>query len=293
MNATVSLAPGLVSLRAANPSPLTGSGTNTYILGHEDLAVIDPGPDLDSHLAAILFEARGRRISRILITHAHLDHSALSPRLAAATGAEVMAFGGARDGISPRMARLGAGLATTGEGLDLGFAPDRRLADGETISGADWTLRTIHTPGHLGCHICLAWGDLLFSGDHVMAWSTSIVSPPEGDMGAYLQALRRLSQTHWLRLFPGHGDPVDNPEVRISELLAHRLARETQILEALATGSATPAELTAKVYHDTPRSLWPAAARNVLAHLLDLEERSLVTADPSPGPNARFCRAGF
>lgn len=291
MNAAVALAPALVSLRAANPSPLTGTGTNTYVLGQEELAVIDPGPDLDAHLAAILAEARGRRIGWIVVTHAHLDHSALAPRLAAATGAEVLAFGAARDGISPRMAALGAGLATTGEGLDLGFAPDRRLADGETISGADWTLRAIHTPGHLGSHICLAWGDLLFSGDHVMGWSTSIVSPPEGDMGAYLKALRRLSQTQWRKLFPGHGDPVEDPQARICELLAHRLSREAQILEALAAGLATPAALTAKVYHDTPRALWPAAARNVLAHLLDLEERSLVTADPSPGPTARFYRA--
>jgi glyoxylase-like metal-dependent hydrolase (beta-lactamase superfamily II) len=288
MTAAATLAPGLVALRAANPSPLTGPGTNTYVIGQDELAVIDPGPDLYMHHAAILGLARGRRITRIVVTHAHLDHSALVPRLAAATGAEVLAFGDALDGISPRMADLSAGLSATGEGLDLGFTPDRRLADGETVEGPDWTLRAIHTPGHLGSHICLAWGDLLFSGDHVMGWSTSLVSPPEGDMGDYMQSLHRLAASRWNLLLPGHGDPVRDPAARIAELIAHRLQREAQILQALSAGPATPVALTAMVYRDTPRTLWPAAARNVLAHLLDLEDRSLVVADPSPGPNARF-----
>ena len=131
-------------------------------------------------------------LTRIVVTHAHRDHSALAPRLAARSGAEVLAFGRARDGMSPRMAALAAGLTASAEGLDLAFAPDRRLADGDRISGPDWQLRVLHTPGHLGTHLCLALGDVLFTGDHVMGWATSIVSPPEGDMGDYMASLDKL-----------------------------------------------------------------------------------------------------
>jgi hydroxyacylglutathione hydrolase len=288
MTGLVFLAPGLVRLRAANPSALTGSGTNTYILGTTELAVIDPGPDLDSHLAAILAVSGQRPITRILVTHAHLDHSALAGRLSRHSGAEVLAFGTARDGISPRMAALGPRLGQTGEGLDLAFTPDRHLADGDHVTGPDWTLQVLHTPGHLGGHICLALGDILFSGDHVMGWSSTIVSPPEGDMGHYMASLDRLGMTGWSRLLPGHGDPVEDPATRIAELAAHRRLREAQILMALEAGPATPAELTERIYHDTAPALWPAARRNILAHLIDLQARSQVSATPGIGPDARF-----
>ncbi len=288
MTEAFEIAPGLRRLRAANPSPLTGTGTNTYLLGTADLAVIDPGPDLDGHLEAILAAAQGQRITRIVVTHAHRDHSALAPRLADATGAATLAFGTARDGTSPRMAALAARLPSTGEGLDLTFAPDQRLADGDRLSGPDWDLQALHTPGHLGGHLCLATGDLLFSGDHVMGWATSIVSPPEGDMGAYMASLSRLAATRWRCLLPGHGDPVEDPMARIGELIAHRLGREAQILDALASGTSTAAGLTARLYQDTPRALWPAAERNVLAHLLDLADRNLVAPQTELGPQAKF-----
>jgi glyoxylase-like metal-dependent hydrolase (beta-lactamase superfamily II) len=284
------IAPAVRRLRAPNPSPLTGTGTNTYLVGATDLAVIDPGPDIDAHLDAILGATLQQRIVSIVVTHAHRDHSALAARLAARIGAEVLAFGSANDGINPRMAALTANLPRTGEGLDFGFAPDRRLGEGDRISGPGWDLSVLHTPGHLGGHICLALGDLLFSGDHVMGWASSIVSPPEGDMGAYMASLARLATLRWQRLLPGHGEPVEDPAARIAELIAHRQTREAQILAALDQHPATTAALTAHIYHDVPSTLWPAAERNVLAHLLDLSERNLVAPRPALTPDAEFHR---
>lgn len=285
---SVALPQGVARVRAPNPSPLTGTGTNSYLVGTEILSVIDPGPDLPEHLDALLQAIAGRPVAQIIVTHPHRDHSALAPHLAAVTGAEVLAFGTARDGISPAMAALPC--EPTGEGLDIGFAPDRRLAEGSLVGPPGHPLRVLHTPGHLGSHICLAYGNILFSGDHVMGWATSIVSPPEGDMGAYMASLRRLARRQWSLLLPGHGDPVTDPAARLSELVAHRERREAQILAALDQGSASPADLTARIYHDTPRHLWPAAERNVLAHLLDLAARNEVAAFPTLAPGAQFHR---
>jgi hydroxyacylglutathione hydrolase len=283
MTAPVQISSGLWRLRADNPSPLTGTGTNTYLVGTDEVAVIDPGPDLYAHLAAILQATGGRRVAAIVVTHAHRDHSALAPRLAAATGAELLAFGGALDGISPAMAALGEGLGGSGEGLDLAFTPDRRLADGDVVTGLDWTLRVIHTPGHLGGHVCLAAGRTLISGDHVMGWSTSVVSPPEGDMGDYMASLDRLGQELWDLALPGHGEPVTDPMARIAELAAHRRMREAQVLDQLAVRPGTAAGLAERIYTDLAPGLLPAATRNVLAHLIDLSSRNRVTADPGIG----------
>lgn len=290
MTAGVSLAPGLAQLVAPNPSPLTASGTNTYLLGQDELTVIDPGPDLDAHLAAILAFAAGRKIARIIVTHSHRDHSGLAPRLAATTRAETLAFGSANDGISPAMAALAANLPQAGEGLDTGFSPDRRLVDGALLPAPEQPLRVLHTPGHLGNHICLAWGDWLFSGDHVMGWASSIVIPPQGDMGAYRDSLRRLQKSDWQRFLPGHGPAVTDPAARLAELLAHRQLREDQILAALASGPATAATLRARIYIDTPPALWPAAEQNVLAHLIDLALRDRVASKGPPAPTALFHR---
>jgi hydroxyacylglutathione hydrolase len=283
--------PPIRRLRAENPSPLTGTGTNTWLVGASALAVIDPGPDDPLHLQAIQAAlAPGQHVSHILVTHAHRDHSALAPRLASATGAPILAFGTATEGRSALMTRLAATLTTQGEGLDTAFIPDRRLVDGESVVGPDWDLTALHTPGHLGGHLCLALGDQLFSGDHVMGWATSIVSPPEGDMGAYMASLDRLAARTWRRFLPGHGEPVENPAERLQQLIAHRRQREQQILQALAEGLSRIPALTARIYHDVPRHLLPAAERNVFAHLIDLASRNQIQAQPTLRPDADYSR---
>ena len=282
--------PPIRRLLAPNPSPLTGTGTNTYLVGATELVVIDSGPDHDDHLAAILAQVAGRPVARIVVTHAHRDHSALAPRLAALTGAELLAFGTAAEGRSPRMQAWADRLPPSAEGLDPTFTPDHRLADGDRLTGPDWELSVLHTPGHLGGHICLALGETLFSGDHVMGWSTSIVAPPDGDMSDYMAALHRLAEGPWRRLLPGHGDPVEDPALRLAQLIRHRQDREAAVLAALTTGPATPTGLTARLYQDTPRHLWPAARQNVLAHLIDLAGRSLVAAEADASADPVFRR---
>ena len=273
---------------APNPSAMTHTGTNTWIVGQGAVAVIDPGPALAAHLVAIMAAlAPGETVSHILVTHAHADHSALAPALRAATGAPVLAFGTATAGRSARMAAF-AGMPGGGEGLDHGFAPDIPLADGDQVNGSGWYLTALHTPGHIGGHLCFALGEQLFSGDHVMGWAPSLVSPPDGDMAAYMASLRHLATGPWTRLLPGHGDPVDDPAARIAALLSHRRGREAQILQALSGGPLTLPALVAVVYAHTLPALHPAASRNALAHLIDLADRHLVTATPTLSPAATF-----
>ena len=280
--------PGLRSVLAPNPSPMTHWGTNTFLLGEGEVAVIDPGPALPAHLAAILAALQpGERISHIFVTHAHLDHSPLARPLAESTEAEVLAFGDARAGLSPRMADV-QGLGG-GEGLDLGFTPDRCLQDGEVVTGHSWALEVLHTPGHLGSHICLGWGDRLFTGDHVMGWAPSLVSPPEGDMTDYMASLARLAQRPWLRFYPAHGAAIEAPATRLRALITHRQNREALILQALTQPRPLEA-LLADVYHDTAPALLPAARRNLLAHLLDLLHRNEISQENKPLTEARFHR---
>jgi hydroxyacylglutathione hydrolase len=267
---------------------MTHTGTNTWIVGQGRVAVIDPGPAIARHLQAILAALDpGETVSHILVTHAHADHSALAPALQAATGAPVLAFGGATSGRSPRMAGFDAGIGG-GEGLDHGFAPDTLLADGDIVSGSDWHLQALHTPGHIGGHLCLALGTQVFTGDHVMGWAPSLVSPPDGDMAAYMASLARLASDRWTRFLPGHGDVVEDPAGRLTALTAHRRTREAQILQALTEAPATLPALVARIYADTPPALHPAARRNALAHLIDLTDRGLTTAQPTLSATATF-----
>jgi hydroxyacylglutathione hydrolase len=267
----VALAPGLLRVLAPNPGPMTHSGTNTYLLGETSLAVIDPGPDDPCHLAALRAAIAGRAVSHILVTHAHLDHAPLAAPLARETGAPVLAYGAARAGRSAVMAQLArAGPIGGGEGVDAGFAPDQSLCDGDTVAGDGWALRALHTPGHMGNHLCFLWGDTAFSGDHVMGWATSLVSPPDGDLTDFMASLARLAATGVRRLWPGHGAQVADAQARIAALKTHREGRTAQIRAALAKSPGTPAEIAARVYTDVPAALRPAAERNVLAHLVAL-----------------------
>jgi len=269
---------------------MTHTGTNTWIVGQGTVAVIDPGPALPAHLAAILAALSPHEtVSHILVTHAHADHSALAPALSKAVSAPVLAFGPATSGRSARMAALAAGgLAGGGEGLDHGFAPDALLTDGQVVQGTGWALTVLHTPGHIGGHLCLALGAQLFTGDHVMGWAPSLVSPPDGDMAAYMASLHRMGAGNWGRFLPGHGDPVEDPATRLATLIAHRRGREAQILQTLSSGPLTLAALVSTVYADTAPTLHPAAMSNALAHLIDLTDRHLVMASPTLSPAATF-----
>ncbi|WP_436399410.1 MBL fold metallo-hydrolase [Roseobacter sp. S98] len=286
----VSLGPMLRRIVAPNPSPMTWRGTNTYLVGASHVAVIDPGPDNDAHLQAILAATDGgHSISHILVTHAHLDHSPLARQLSKLTRAPVLAFGPAEAGRSAVMTRLAAsGLAGGGEGIDTGFQPDTRLTHGATVDGDGWTLRALHTPGHIGNHICLAWDDVCFTGDHVMGWASSLVSPPDGDLTDFMISCATLQKEKWRIFYPGHGKPVTSPQERLKWLISHRQARESAILDALDAGPATAAHIARRIYTDVTAELLGAATRNVLAHLIDLHEKKVVRSVGDLSETASF-----
>ncbi|WP_290688443.1 MULTISPECIES: MBL fold metallo-hydrolase [unclassified Haematobacter] len=284
------LAPGLRRIVAPNPSAMTYRGTNTYLLGEGRVTLVDPGPDDERHLAAILEALRpGERIERILVTHSHVDHSALAARLAAEVSAPVTAFGDSAAGRSETMEGLvAAGMSDGGEGADPTFAPDEELADGAEILAGGQPLRALHTPGHFGNHLSFLWGGFVLSGDQVMGWATSIVSPPDGDMGAYMASLDRLMPQAEAVFLPGHGAPVTDAAARIGWLRDHRRMRERQIRAALEAGESTARSIAATIYTDTPAPLMHAAERNVLAHLIDLAERGVARPEGAIRPDTAF-----
>ena len=253
---------------APNPSPFTNTGTQTHIVGHGEVAVIDPGPDIAEHVAAILTATAGERIVAIVCTHTHRDHTPAAAPLAAATGAPVV-------GCAPILAREGSGLEA---GFDHSYAPDRIMVEGDSVTGPGWTLEAIATPGHTSNHLCFALpeADALFSGDHVMGWSTSVVVPPDGDMGAYLASLDKLLERDDAVYFPAHGDPVTKPQRLVRGMIGHRRQRENQILKLLAAAPRSVPEMVAAMYVGLDPRLTTAAGASVLAHLVDLRSRERI-----------------
>lgn len=282
----VQVSPLIHRVLAPNPGPFTFKGTGVYIVGNHDVAVIDPGPDIPEHIEALKRALEGKRIAHILVTHTHSDHSPAAAPLKRWSGAKTYAFG-------PH----GSGKAEDGvkveEGGDRGFVPDVVVRDGETIAGPDYTFECVFTPGHTSNHMCFALEDekALFSGDHVMGWSTTVVTPPDGDMADYMASLRKLHARDDAILWPTHGGPVRDPKPFLESYIEHRLAREAQIAAALADGIDTVPEIVARLYADVDKRLHPAAARSVLAHLIQMSQEGRVSVQGT-GMGARYRLAG-
>ncbi len=268
----VTLEPLVRRLLAPNPSPFTYTGTETYLVGRGEVAVIDPGPDLSDHVDATLAATQGERISAILCTHTHRDHSPASRALQAATGAPII-------GCAPLT--LDDDGPRADAAFDADYRPDRVLADGAIVSGPGWALEAVATPGHTSNHLCFALHEskALFSGDHIMGWSTTVVSPPDGDMADYMASLDRLLTRDDRIYYPAHGDPVKEPQRFVRAIAAHRRQRERQILDLLEQEAQPIPAMVSAMYRGIDPRLHGAAGRSVLAHLIDLEARDRVWRD--------------
>jgi len=268
----ISMEPLVRRLLAPNPSPFTYTGTETYIVGRGEVAVIDPGPDLAEHVEAILAATQSERITAILCTHTHRDHSPAAPMVQAATGAPIV--GCAALTLEDDGPRADAAF-------DPDYRPDRVLADGESVSGPGWTLEAVATPGHTSNHLCFALREskALFSGDHIMGWSTTVVSPPDGDMADYMRSLDTLIARDDRIYYPAHGDPVTDPQRFVRAIATHRRQRERQILDLLEQEAQPIPAMVASMYRGIDPRLHGAAGRSVLAHLIDLEARDRVWRD--------------
>jgi len=283
----VEVAPGIRRVTVRNPSPFTFHGTNSYIVGGSGaLAVIDPGPDNSEHLEALLRAIEGRPVSHIFISHTHRDHSPLAPKLAELTGAQTVAEGPHRPARPLAVGETNRLDASA----DVAFRPDIKLADNEVIEGDGWAMRAIHTPGHAANHsaFALEGTGVTFSADHVMAWSTTIVAPPDGAMTDYMASLDKLIAREDHLLLPGHGGPVTRPRQFLRGLKAHRKMRERAILERISAGDRTIPDIVRAIYRDTDPRLHGAAALSVLAHLEDLVAQGRVETEGLPALDGVF-----
>jgi len=278
------VSPRIRRVIADNPGPFTFTGTGTYIVGQGEVAVIDPGPDDPAHLQAILAAIPNERVSAIVITHHHADHSPLAGPLKAATGAPVYGCP-----VTRHVAEE-AGAPRMEAGHDLAFQPDVNLCAGGTIAGPGWTLEAIPTPGHTSNHLCyaLAQENACFTGDHIMGWSTTVITPPDGDMTDYLRSLQAIADRNFDVLWPTHGPPIRDVAAFIDAYAAHRQERMDQILLALADGPATIRELVPNLYRDVDARLHPAAARSMLAAIIHMERGGDIEASGPPGPDTVY-----
>jgi glyoxylase-like metal-dependent hydrolase (beta-lactamase superfamily II) len=278
--------PGVRRLLVNNPGPFTFKGTLTYIVGKGRVAIIDPGPLNEAHIAALLDTVRGEAVTHILVTHTHRDHSPAASRIKAATGAKTCGEGPHR---AARALHVGEAPRLEAS-ADRDFRPDIVLADGETVSGPGWALEAVTTPGHTANHMAFALKEapVLFSGDHVMAWSTPVVAPPDGAMSDYMASLEKLGRRAETLYFPGHGGAVRDAPRFVQQYIRHRRAREASILERLAAGETDIPTLVGAIYIGLDPRLTKAAGLSVLAHLEDLTARGLVATAGAPAIDGRY-----
>ncbi|QWW68659.1 MBL fold metallo-hydrolase [Rhizobium sp. WYJ-E13] len=286
----VAVADGIQRLTAKNPSPFTFHGTNSYIVGSSSVAVIDPGPENEAHFEALMAALAGRQVTHIFVSHTHRDHSPLARRLSQETGALTVGEGPHR----PSRPLRDGEINPFAESSDMDFLPDIAIRDGETISCDGWALTGVLTPGHTANHAAFALEGrgILFSADHVMAWATTIVAPPDGSMADYMASLDKLLGRDDHLLLPGHGGPVTSPAPFLRGLKTHRRLRERSIIERLRKGDSTIPDMVKVIYRDTDKRLHGAAALSVLAHIEELMERGEVSADGPPSLFAHYRLAG-
>lgn len=282
----VDVTPRVRRIVAPNPSAFTFTGTCTYIIGRGQVAILDPGPNTPEHVDAVLQAVAGETVTHVVVTHTHRDHSPAAAAVKAATGATVVGCGPHR---AARPLHIGE-INSLDASADTDFVPDHELADGETVAGAGWTLSALATPGHTANHLAFGLKEdaLLFSGDHVMAWATSIVAPPDGAMGDYIRSLERLGMREEKVYLPGHGGPVRDAPAFVRDYLDHRIARETAILRGLDRSAQTIPDLVRGIYIGLDPRLIGAASLTVLAHLEHLVETGRVVTDGPPAIDGRF-----
>jgi glyoxylase-like metal-dependent hydrolase (beta-lactamase superfamily II) len=277
------LSPLVRRVVAHNPSAFTYHGTSTYVIGHGNVALVDPGPDLPAHVDALLRALPGEQITHQLVTHTHNDHSPATRLVRERVGARTYGFGPHGEGRFERGAKVEAGG-------DRSFVPDVTLAHGDVIEGDGWSIESVHTPGHCSNHLCFALREeaALLTGDHVMSWSTSVISPPDGDMGHYLRSLELLLEREDRVLLPAHGPAIRDPKPFVRAFIEHRRERERQIVGCLERSVGRIAEMVPQMYADTPVMLHRAAARSVFAHVLHLLEAGAIACDGEPSLEAEY-----
>ena len=283
--AVTQLTPLVRRVIARNPSPFTFHGTGTYVIGHGQVAIIDPGPDDEAHIDALLSAVRGETVTHILVTHTHRDHSPAAAAIKRSTGAKTFAFA-AHGGERP--------AAGVEEGADFDFRPDQKMRGGDRVSSPDWTIAAVHTPGHTANHLCFDLNEeaTLFSGDHVMGWSTTVIAPPDGSMADYLASLRKLLSRNDALFRPTHGPAITDPKPLVRAYLDHRAQRSAQVLQCLTSGSNSIEEIVASIYADHDPRLHRAAAHSILAHLIAMiDDGSVRCDDTEPALESCFLTA--